>query len=129
MVCAVKAVPIEEVLAQVNQGDKVALITCNTCVRSQDAGGASIMLEIASKLRETATVTDEIVMTTGCFEDQFTNAHWSGKAEKVILFACDAGWSVIKRNMKPSIPVILAARTLGVPLGTKIKPIKTIGGT
>jgi hypothetical protein len=128
MVCAVKAVPMWKILDQIREGERVALITCNTCVRSQDAGGATKMLELADQLRQKAQVTDEVVVTLGCFEDQLSSSHWSGEAQKIILLACEAGWSVVRRFVG-DVPIILGATTLGVPFGTKTKAVKTIGGS
>ena len=50
MVCAVEAVPYEKIKAQFKEGERISIVTCNTCTRSQDAGGAKLMEEIAGLL-------------------------------------------------------------------------------
>ena len=50
MVCAVEAIPYEKIKVQFKKGEKISIVTCNTCTRSQEAGGAKLMEEIAGLL-------------------------------------------------------------------------------
>ncbi|MHA2271642.1 MAG: hypothetical protein ACXACI_07250 [Candidatus Hodarchaeales archaeon] len=124
MVCAVKAVPYEKIKSQFEKGEKVSIVTCNTCTRSQSAGGAQMMEEISHRLVKDVgiDVVEEIVLTIGCNADYYDFASPSEKVDKILCLGCWAGWSVIKRRF-PNIPIIAGVKTLGIPALTKLKPV------
>ncbi|MFW9914753.1 MAG: hypothetical protein ACFFGZ_03995 [Candidatus Thorarchaeota archaeon] len=124
MVCAVKAVPYEKIKSQFEKGEKVSIVTCNTCTRSQSAGGAKMMEEIGHRLVKDVgiEVVEEIVLTIGCNADYYDFAKPSEKVDKILCLGCWAGWSVIKRRF-PDVPIIAGVKTLGVPALTKLKPV------
>ncbi len=117
MVCAVEAVPYEKIKAQFKKGERISIVSCNTCTRSQDAGGAKLMEEIAGFLvKEVGVdVVEEIVLTTGCNADYYDHADPIDRVDKILCLGCWAGWTVIKRKF-PKIPVIAGVRTLGIPV-------------
>ena len=116
MVCAVEAVPYEKIKAQFKEGEKISIVTCNTCTRSQDAGGAKLMEEIADLLVKDVgiEIVEEIVLTTGCNADYYDHADPRGDVDKILCLGCWAGWTVIK-NKFPDITVVAGVKTLGVP--------------
>lgn len=124
MVCAVKAVPYEKIKAQFKKGEKVSIVACNTCTRSQSAGGAKMMEEMSHSLVKDVgiEVVEEIVLTIGCNADYYDFANPSEKVDKILCLGCWAGWSVIKRRF-PDIPIIAGVKTLGVPALTKLEPV------
>jgi len=65
LVCAVEAVPYDKIKAQFKKGERVSIVTCNTCTRSQEAGGAKLMEEISQKLVQDVgiEVVEEIVLS------------------------------------------------------------------
>ena len=116
MVCAVEAIPYEKIKAQFKKGEKISIVTCNTCTRSQDAGGAKLMEEIGSHLVNDVGVeiVEEIVLTTGCNADYYDHANPTDNVDKILCLGCWAGWTVIK-NKFPDIPVVAGVKTLGIP--------------
>ncbi len=116
MVCAVEAVPYEKIKAQFKKGEKISIVSCNTCTRSQDAGGAKLMEEIAGLLvKEVGVdVVEEIVLTTGCNADYYDHADPTDQVDKILCLGCWAGWTVIK-NKFPNIPVVAGVKTVGIP--------------
>jgi len=116
MVCAVEAIPYEKIKSQFKNGEKISIVTCNTCTRSQDAGGAKLMEEIAGLLVKDVgvEVVEEIVLTTGCNADYYDHANPTDAVDKILCLGCWAGWTVIK-NKFPNIPVVAGVKTLGIP--------------
>lgn len=124
MVCAVEAIPYEKVKEQFKQGERVSIVTCNTCTRSQDAGGAKLMEEMSQRLVEDVgiEVVEEIVLTTGCNADYYDHANPTKDVDKILCLGCWAGWTVIKKKF-PDIPVIAGVKTLGIPAQSDMLPI------
>lgn len=124
MVCAVKTVPYEKIKSQFNKGEKVSIVTCNTCTRSQEAGGAKMMEEMGHSLVKDVgiEVVEEIVLTTGCNADYYDFANPREDVDKILCLGCWAGWTVIKRKF-PNTPIVAGVRTLGVPALTKMKSV------
>jgi len=124
MVCAVKAIPYEKIKEHFKEGEKVSIITCNTCTRSQEAGGAKMMEKMAECLvtEVGVEIIEEIVLTIGCNVDYLDHAKPKIDFDKILCLGCWAGWSVIKRKF-PDKTIIAGVRTLGVPFGTKMKSV------
>ncbi|MFQ5977169.1 MAG: hypothetical protein ACE5OZ_03430 [Candidatus Heimdallarchaeota archaeon] len=124
MVCAVKAVPYDKIKAQFKKAERVSIVTCNTCTRSQEAGGAKLMEEMGHRLAKDVgiEIVEEIVLTIGCNRDYYDYANPREDVDKILCLSCWAGWTVIKRKF-PNIPIVAGVRTLGVPALTKIKPV------
>ena len=124
MVCAVKAVPYEKIRDQFQKGERVSIVTCNTCTRSQDAGGAKLMEEKSQHLVNDVgiEIVEEIVLTSGCNADYYDHAKPVSNVDKILCLGCWAGWTVIKKKF-PKIPVIAGVETLGVPVLSKMKAV------
>jgi hypothetical protein len=124
LVCAVEAIPYEKIKGQFKKGETVSIVTCNTCTRSQDAGGAKLMEEISQRLVQDVgiEVVEEIVLTTGCNADYYDYANPTDDVDKILCLGCWAGWTVIKRKF-PNIPVVAGVRTLGVPAHSEMLPV------
>jgi hypothetical protein len=124
MVCAVAALPYEQIKAHFEKGERVSIVTCNTCARSQEAGGAKIMEEISQRLVEDVGIelVEEIVLTTGCNADYYDHANPSDDVDKILCLGCWAGWTVIKKKF-PNIPVVAGVKTLGIPAMNDMLPV------
>jgi hypothetical protein len=124
MVCAVKAVPYEEIAPQFKKGERVSVVTCNTCARSQEAGGAKLMEEMSQRLVEDVgiEVVEEIVLTSACNRDYYDQAEPSPDVDKILCLGCWAGWTVIKRKF-PDIPIVAGVETLGIPVLSEMMPV------
>ncbi|HQK93710.1 MAG TPA: hypothetical protein PLD23_09405 [Armatimonadota bacterium] len=109
-----EAVPYEEIVAQLEPGEKVALVTCNTCVRVCETGGEAFMEEMARRLRADGfEVTDEVVTITACNRDYVFDAPMSGRQTATIVLACDVGWMAVVQRFRDR-KCVKACKTTGL---------------
>jgi len=115
--------PLEEIEAKLAKTDRIAIISCNTCVRFCGTGGLEKMEELASQLRKDGfTVVDELLVTAACIRDYTERARLSKSINKVIALTCDAGWTSIKQAL-PGVEVIKANETLGIMIVSPSKGV------
>jgi len=101
MVNIQKAVPYEEIKAQLKKDDRIAIFTCNSCVRFCGTGGVDKMEALASRLRRDGyVVSDEIVLVAACLHDHVRNARLSGGVTAAVVLACEAGWASVKQRLR-----------------------------
>ncbi len=115
--------PLEKIESQLNKTDRIAIISCNTCVRFCGTGGLEKMEELAAQLRKDGfTVVDELLVTAACIRDYIERARISKNINKVIALTCDAGWTSIKQAL-PNVDVIRANETLGIMIVSPSKGV------
>ena len=123
MVAITEKKKFEDIISNLNPKEKIALITCNTCTRMFNTGGLEVLDEYAEKLKsESFKVTDRVVLTAACFEDYIKGASITKKSTTAIVFACDSGYGMVKRNL-PNKNVLCGLKTLGVQQGRNPKPV------
>ena len=124
MVCAVEAMPYEKIKAHFKKGERVSIVSCNTCARSQEAGGAKMMEEMGQRLVDEVGIelVEEIVLTTGCNADYYDHANPRSDVDKILCLGCWAGWTVVKKKF-PDIPVVAGVKTLGIPAMSEMLPV------
>jgi hypothetical protein len=120
---------IKDIEKQLTKGDRIAIISCNTCVRFCNTGGAEKLDQIAHRLRQDGfAITDQVLLTAACVRDYTERSRLSTGITKVIALTCDAGWTSIKQAL-PSVEVIKANNTLGImivsPSNGVLKLMKT----
>jgi len=109
-----EAIPYEEIVAQLEPGEKVALVTCNTCVRIVGTGGEEFMEDMARRLRADGfDVTDEVVTITACNRDYVVDAPMSGRQTATVVLACDVGWMAVVQRFRDG-KCIKACKTTGL---------------
>jgi len=114
---------LDELKSELSKADRIALISCNTCVRFCGTGGVERMEELAFQLRkEGYSVTDQVLVTAACICDYTQRARLSPGITKVIALACDCGWTSIRRAL-PNVDVIKANRTLGIMIVSPSKGV------
>lgn len=119
MVVLSEPLPYDKIVKELNKNDKIALISCNTCVRFCGSGGVKYMNDLASKLRKDGyTVTDVIPTTALCINDYVQNARVSDGVTVVLVSACDAGWTSASQRWK-GIKVIPTVDTFGIVVGDR----------
>lgn len=114
---------IKEIEQQLTKGDRIAIISCNTCVRFCGTGGAEKLDEIAHRLRQDGfSVTDQILLTAACVRDYTERSRLSTGITKVVALTCDGGWTSIKQAL-PNVEVIKANKTLGIMIVSPSKGV------
>jgi hypothetical protein len=116
-------VDLKEVEAQLTKSDRIAVISCNTCVRFCGTGGIERMDDVAERLREDGfSVSDTVLVTAACVRDYTERSRLSSGITKVVALTCDAGWSSIKQAL-PKVDVIKANETLGIMIVSPSKGV------
>lgn len=107
-------IPYEEIVAQLSPDDRIAVITCNTCVRIVGVGGTEIMRGLAKRLREDGfIVTDEISVTTACHYDYVARAPLREDATAAVVLACEVGWMAVVQRLDGR-KIVRGAKTTGL---------------
>jgi hypothetical protein len=107
-------VPYEELKDQLSKDDRIAVITCNSCVRFCGTGGVAKMEELANKLRRDGyVVSDEVTLVGVCLNDHVRNTRISEGVTAAIVLACEAGWSSVKQRFREE-NVIRGTKTAGL---------------
>ena len=126
MVNLTQAVPYEDIKTQLSQNDRIAVITCNSCVRFSGSGGVGKMEELASKLRRDGfVVTDQVTMVGVCLHDHVKNLRLSDGVTAAIVLACEAGWSSVKQRLREE-NVICGTETLGLVVVDREKGVEKL---
>lgn len=119
MVSISRMLPYDEIVKELNKNDKIAIISCNNCVRYCGAGGLRVLDELSSKLRKDGyAVVDEILVRKACLEGYINDITVSPDVTTIITLACVAGHAAIKR-IYPKQKVVLATETLGLGIYDK----------
>jgi hypothetical protein len=114
---------IKEIEGQLNRADRIAIISCNTCVRFCGTGGADKLDEMGHRLRmDGFSVTDQILVTAACVRDYIERSRLSSGITKVVALTCDGGWASIRQAL-PSVEVIKANETLGIMIVSPSKGV------
>ncbi|MFP4170897.1 MAG: hypothetical protein ACLFUV_07740 [Methanomassiliicoccales archaeon] len=126
MVNLTQAVPYEDITAQLSQDDRIAVITCNSCVRFSGSGGVEKMEELASKLRRDGfVVTDQVILVGVCLHDHVKNLRLSEGVTAAVVLACEAGWSSVKQRLQEE-NVIRGTETLGLVVVDREKGVEKL---
>ncbi len=119
-------VSYEDIKSQLSKSDRIAIITCNSCVRFSGTGGVEKMEEMASKLRRDGfIVTDEITFVAACLHNHVKNARISEGVTAVVVLACQAGWSSVKQRFRDE-NVICATKTAGLVVVDREKGVEKL---
>ncbi len=110
-----KIEPYEEIIKKLDKNqDKIAIISCNTCARTCGNGGINELNKLGLRLiRDGYAVMDEAVILYACSEPILREAKLNFEANTIIVLACSAGWSSIKRNF-PDKKVLKVTEDIGL---------------
>ncbi|MHA2297413.1 MAG: hypothetical protein ACXAEU_06165 [Candidatus Hodarchaeales archaeon] len=126
MVVVTENLPYEEIVKQLKDKEKVAIITCNTCVRAYGTGGVEVMDQLAEKLQNNGhEITDRVVLATACFEDYIQTSPIGNEWTTGIILACDSGYGVVKQHLKGK-RIIRGLKTVGIQQGRKPAPLASL---
>jgi hypothetical protein len=109
-----KMIPYKEITTQLDREDTIAVISCNTCARECGVGGFSKADELVERLvQDGCDVTEEIVLQDACSEPVYRKARIRLEADAVIVLACSAGISCVKR-LYPKKKVLTVTEDVGL---------------
>ena len=88
--------PYGLIKSQLKKGDKIGIVSCNTCVRKCETGGLEKMKELAARLEKDGyNVIDMDLIGMACDYDQLKRQELKG--DVTIVLACDAGVHNVKK--------------------------------
>lgn len=126
MVVVTESIPYEELIKKLKKEDKIALITCNTCVRAYGTGGVEVMDKLEDRLKgDGYEITDRIVLATACFEDYIQAAPIGDEWTVAVLLSCDSGYGVVSHHLKGK-KIIKGLKTVGIQQGRKPAPLAAL---
>jgi len=109
-----RLIPYKEITTQLDKEDTIAVISCNSCARECGVGGVSKADELVEILmRDGYDVTEEIVLQDACSEPVYRKARIRLEADTVIVLACSAGISCVKR-LFPKKKVLTVTEDVGL---------------
>lgn len=118
-----KPIEYKNIKDQLNKKDSIALISCNNCVRVAGTSNVDKMKELALRLREDGyNVIEGNIVTLACVEPYLKTVRISYKVDTVIVLACCAGWSNIKRNF-PNLKLVKSLYSMGPMVGDMEKGV------
>jgi hypothetical protein len=94
------------------EGDRVGVVSCNSCARVCETGGRIGMDEMAVRLRDDGfSVVDEDLLPMCCNLDTVSKAEYAG--DVLVVLACDSGVYTLEK-LYPEKKVIAALNTIGL---------------
>jgi len=104
--------PLDSIKNNLEKGDKISLVSCNTCARKCETGGKEVMSELAEKLKSSGyNVIAETLVSMPCGLKQLDEIILEGNA--AVVLGCDASVKAIS-TLFPEVKVIPALDTVGL---------------
>jgi len=109
-----RATKYDKIKGQLEPGDNITIISCNTCVRLATTGGEEKMKELALKLRgEGFNVIDGFLITYPCDDSYYENIRLSPNVNTIIMLSCSSGYANAQYHY-PDVKIIQAVENRGV---------------
>jgi hypothetical protein len=106
--------PIDDVIADIDTGEPVAVISCNNCVKVSGAGGEGVWEGYCHKLRERGVrIEQEVLITNPCSRGYFENMSISPAVKTVVLMACRGAQSGF-HSLFSDKKLVSATETMGL---------------
>lgn len=104
--------PFEVIKKELKSGDKISLISCNTCARKCETGGKLVMDTLAEKLKEEGyNVVGQTLVGMPCGLSQLDEMMLSGNV--ALVLGCDASIHALK-TLFPGVKIVPALNTVGL---------------
>lgn len=109
-----KLIPYGEIIKKLEATESIAVVSCNTCARECGVGGVSKADELVERLvGDNYDVTEEVVLQNACSEPVYRKARIRLEADAVIVLACSAGISCVRR-LYPKKKVLTVTEDVGL---------------
>jgi len=104
--------PLEAIKSELRSGDKICLVSCNTCARKCETGGMKAMNDLALKLKtEGFSVVGQTLVGMPCGLKQLDEVIIGGNV--ALVLGCDASIHALK-TLYPEIKIVPALNTVGL---------------
>ena len=95
-----------------HEGDKIGIVSCNSCARICETGGRISMEETAERLTDDGfSVIDKDLLPMCCNLDTVSKAEYFG--DVLVVLACDAGVYTLQK-LYPDKRILAALNTIGL---------------
>lgn len=104
--------PFDIIKNNLMKGDKICLVSCNTCARKCETGGKEVMDELAARLKSDGyNVIGETLVGMPCGLKHLDEVILQG--DTAVVLGCDASVKAIS-TLFPEVKVIPALDTVGL---------------
>lgn len=109
-----RLISYREITKKLDPSGKIAVVSCNTCARECGVGGLLKADQLAGTLiKDGYAVKEELVLQYACSEPVYRKARIRLEADTVLVLACSAGYSCIKR-LHPKKKVLKVTEDVGL---------------
>jgi hypothetical protein len=104
--------PLSTIKKELKSGDRICLVSCNTCARKCETGGMKAMGDLAEKLKDEGySVVGQTLVGMPCGLNQIDELMIGGNV--AVVLGCDASIHALK-TLYPEIKIIPALNTVGL---------------
>jgi hypothetical protein len=110
---------IDDIVAELDPAEPIALISCNNCVRASGAGGEAIWGDVRDELVARGfRLEQQRLITNPCSRGYLENLDISSSVKAVVLLACQAAKAGLL-SLHPELKVVEGTETLGLFIASK----------
>lgn len=114
-----RLLPTDDVAAQLDPAEPLAVISCNNCVKVAGAGGEGVWEDVCKDLAERGfRIEQRVLITNPCSRGYFEDLRLSPAVKAVVLLACAGAQNGFK-TLWPDIRLVSATETLGLFMASK----------
>lgn len=111
--------PMNDIVDELNPDERIAVISCNNCVKISGAGGEGVWEGFCDDLEQKGfRIEDRILITNPCSRGYLENLTLSPVVKTVVLLACEGAQNGFK-TIFPDIRLVAANETLGLFVASK----------
>ncbi|WP_321494491.1 hypothetical protein [uncultured Desulfobacter sp.] len=111
--------PMDDIVDELNPNERIAVISCNNCVKISGAGGEGVWEGFCDDLEQRGfRIEDRVLITNPCSRGYLENLTLSPVVKTVVLLACEGAQNGFK-TIFPDIRLVAANDTLGLFVASK----------
>ncbi|MGD9159169.1 MAG: hypothetical protein PVG39_12230 [Desulfobacteraceae bacterium] len=111
--------PIDDIVKELDINERIAVISCNNCVKVSGAGGEGMWEGFCDELEKRGfRIEDRILITNPCSRGYLENISLSPVVKTVVLLACEGAQNGFM-SIFPDIRLVAANETLGLFVASK----------
>ncbi len=121
--------PMDDIVKELDLNERIAVISCNNCVKISGAGGEGVWEGFCDDLEKRGfRVEDRILITNPCSRGYLENLTLSPVVKTVVMLACEGAQNGFK-TIFPDIRLIAANETLGLFVVSKADKVVKLAMT
>ena len=110
---------MDDITAELDPAEPIAVISCNTCVRASGSGGEGVWEQFCDELAARGfTIEQRSLITNPCSRGYLENLEIASSVKTVVLMAC-VGGSASLQSLHPELKVVETTETLGLFISSK----------